>query len=97
MADDEEGAGSAADGPTVDRAGLSESAAGRAIASEFIALFGTFVTEQVRPVMREVAADGGEPQQLMDGLADLLRSVAESIESGAADRDRPPGSGRSES
>jgi hypothetical protein len=94
--DDDEGAGGAVDRPTAVRAGLSDSAEGRSIASEFIALFGTFVTERVRPVMREVAAEGGEPQQLMDGLADLLRNIADSTEAGPVDRDRTPGSGRSE-
>jgi hypothetical protein len=96
MAEDDEGGAGAGGEAIAGRPGLSGSPEGRAIASEFVALFGTFVSERVRPVMRDVAADGGEPQHVMDGLADLLRSVAESIESGAADRDRPSGSGRSE-
>jgi len=91
-----EGEGDTDDGATGDRAGLSDSPEGRAIASEFVALFGTFVSERVRPVMRQMSADGGEPQALMDGLADLMRSVADSIDSTAVDADRAPYPGRSE-
>jgi hypothetical protein len=68
------------DGSFVDRAVLSDSAEGRAIATEFIATFGDFVSERVRPQLRAVAAAGGEPQLLVNGLAQLLRSVADSIE-----------------
>jgi hypothetical protein len=70
--------------PVVDdalvRAALADSPEGRAIASGFVALFGSFVADQVRPVLRDVAADGGEPQHLVNGLAQLLREVADSIE-----------------
>jgi hypothetical protein len=96
MVDDVEGEGGTEAEATADRAGLSGSAEGRAIASDFVAQFGTFVSERVRPVMRQVAADGGEPQQLMDGLADLLRSIADSIDSTAVDADRAPGPDRTE-
>jgi hypothetical protein len=64
----------------VERAVLNESEEGRAIASEFIALFGDFVSSRVRPKLREVASDGGEPQLLVNGLAELLRNVADAIE-----------------
>ena len=64
----------------VERAILNESEEGRALAAAFIAVFGDFVREQVRPQLREIAASGGEPQLLVNGLAELLRSVADSIE-----------------
>ena len=64
----------------LDRAVLSESPEGRLIATEFVATFGTFVSEQVRPQLRAVAAAGGEPQLLVNGLAALMREVADSIE-----------------
>jgi hypothetical protein len=64
----------------VERAVLNESEDGRAIATEFIALFGDFVSSRVRPRLRQVAADDGEPQLLVNGLAELLRNVADSIE-----------------
>jgi hypothetical protein len=69
-----------------DRAVLSDSPEGRAIASGFIEVFGVFVSEQVRPVLRQVADDGGEPQLLVNGLAELLRSVAGTIEFAPGDR-----------
>jgi hypothetical protein len=64
----------------VERAVLNESDEGRIIASEFIALFGDFVSRQVRPKLRQVAAEDREPQLLVNGLAELLRNVADSIE-----------------
>ena len=96
MGDDVEGEGGTGSDAGADRSGLSDSPEGRALASDFVALFGSFVSERVRPVMRQVAADGGEPQRLMDGLAELMRSVADSIDSSAVDADRAPGPGRSE-
>jgi len=74
------GLGGWAPGHDVARAVLSESAEGRTIASEFIASFGAFVSTTVRPILREVAEGGGEPQLLVNGLAELLRSVADSME-----------------
>jgi hypothetical protein len=64
----------------VERAVLSETAEGRTIAAAFIATFGEFVTGSVRPVLREVADAGGEPQLLVNGLAQLMREVATSME-----------------
>jgi hypothetical protein len=34
----------------------------------------------LRPILREVAGTGGEPQLLVNGLAQMLRDVATSIE-----------------
>ena len=49
--------------------------------------FGAFMTETVRPILREMAAEGEDPQLLVNGLAELMRLTAESIEF-------PLGSGR---
>jgi len=69
------------DGPLViERAELNESEEGRALAGEFVALFGAFVSDRVRPVLREIAERGEEPQLIVNGLAQLLRQVADSIE-----------------
>jgi hypothetical protein len=68
------------DTEVVERAVLSESPEGRAIAASFIGIFGDFVASEVRPILRDVAAAGGEPQLLMNGLAQLLREVADSVE-----------------
>jgi hypothetical protein len=43
-------------------------------------MFGDFVATSVRPVLVQVAAEGGEPQLTMNGLAELLRTTASSIE-----------------
>ena len=64
----------------IERAALNDSGEGRVIAAEFVADFGRFMSETVRPVLRQVAIDGGEPQLLVNGLAELLRLTAESIE-----------------
>lgn len=64
----------------IERAVLNESEEGRLVAAEFVAVFGDFVSSHVRPRLREIAADGGEPQLLVNGLAELLRRVADSIE-----------------
>lgn len=64
----------------IDRAVLNDSEQGRVLAAEFVAAFGDFVSSQVRPRLREIAADGGEPQLLVNGLAELLRRVADTIE-----------------
>jgi hypothetical protein len=64
----------------IERAVLNETEQGRAIAADFVALFGDFMSIRVRPRLRDVAADGGEPQLLVNGLAELMRTVADSIE-----------------
>ena len=46
----------------------------------FVRMFGSFVSNEVRPLLRGVAEGGGEPQLLINGLAELLRSTADSIE-----------------
>lgn len=78
-----------ADGDWVDdveRAVLSDSAEGRAIAAAFISAFGEFVSGTVRPILRDVADAGGEPQLLVNGLAQMLRDVAETMEFPLGDR-----------
>jgi hypothetical protein len=65
----------------IERVALNESADGREVAAAFVELFGRFMSEEVRPVLRRVAADGDEPQLLVNGLAELLRLTADSIES----------------
>jgi hypothetical protein len=62
------------------RAVLSESERGRTIAAGLIASFGEFMSATVRPILREVAEEGGEPQLLVNGLAQMLRDVADSME-----------------
>ena len=64
----------------IERAVLNETDEGRAIAADFVALFGDFVSGRVRPLLRQIAARGGEPQLVVNGLAELLRGVADSIE-----------------
>ena len=64
----------------IERAVLNESIVGREIAAAFVKMFGDFVTTSVRPVLVQVATEGGEPQLLMNGLAELLRVTADSIE-----------------
>ncbi|WP_334142512.1 hypothetical protein [Rhabdothermincola sp.] len=64
----------------IERAVLNDSEEGRQIAAGFVAVFGDFISTQVRPVLREVAAGGGEPQLLVNGLAELMRHIADTIE-----------------
>lgn len=64
----------------IDRAVLNDSEHGRAVATEFVAMFGEFVRTRVRPRLREIAAAGEEPQLVVNGLAELMRNVADSIE-----------------
>jgi hypothetical protein len=68
------------DDELIGRAVLGETPEGKAIAAAFIASFGEFVSGSVRPVLREVADAGGEPQLLVNGLAQLMREVAASLE-----------------
>ena len=89
---DHDGGGTPADGadafddlfdgedPAIERAVLNESDEGRRIQALFVSAFGAFVRDELRPVLRDVAAGGGQPQLLVNGLADLLRSVADQIE-----------------
>lgn len=77
----DESAGLEIDGPLeIERAVLNQTEHGRTIASGFVAMFGDFVSSQMRPVLREVAEAGEEPQLLVNGLAELMRQIAESIE-----------------
>ena len=95
MGDDGDGDADLVASSLVGRAVLTDSPDGRAIASDFVATFGAFVSDRVRPVLRAVADEGGEPQLLMNGLAELLRSVADSIESAPGERgERPAGDPR---
>jgi hypothetical protein len=64
----------------IEREALNDSEEGKVIASAFVTQFGRYVSESVRPVLRQVAATGGEPQLLVNGLAELLRLTADSIE-----------------
>jgi hypothetical protein len=68
------------EGDLIERAVLNDSEEGRRIAATFVKVFGDYVSNEVRPILREFAAEGGEPQLLMNGLAELLRSTATSIE-----------------
>ena len=79
----------------IERAVLSESEEGRAISAGFIATFGAFMSGTVRPVLSDVAEQGGEPQLLVNGLAQLLREVAVSMEFplGVSSSSRRPASG----
>ncbi len=78
--EDEQGPEGWDDDELIERAVLSDTEEGRAIAAAFIATFGEFVTGSVRPVLRDVAEAGGEPQLLVNGLAQLMREVASSLE-----------------
>lgn len=64
----------------IERAVLNDSAEGREIANGFVRIFGAFVTNEVRPLLRQVADEGGEPQLLINGLAEFLRATADQIE-----------------
>lgn len=64
----------------IERAVLNDTAAGQTIAARFVSVFGDYVSDEVRPVLREVSANGGEPQLLVNGLAELLRRVADAVE-----------------
>ncbi len=68
------------DADELERAVLADTPEGRRIASRFVEVFGAFVSDDVRPLLRDVAAAGEEPQLLLNGLASLLREVADSIE-----------------
>jgi hypothetical protein len=65
----------------IERAVLNDSPEGRVVAAAFVEVFGEFMSDQVRPILRRMADDGQEPQLLVNGLAELLRLTADSIES----------------
>jgi len=64
----------------IERVALGESNEGKSIAAAFVEDFGRYMDRDVRPVLRRVAAAGGEPQLLVNGLAELLRLTADTIE-----------------
>ena len=76
----EQGTGAIPGASLIERAVLNESEVGRRITSDFVRVFGDFVTTLVRPALVEMASAGEEPQLLVNGLAELLRSTAEAIE-----------------
>ena len=51
----------------------------RALKAQFVANFGVWFEGEVRPLLRRVHAAGGEPQLLVNDLADFLHTIAESI------------------
>lgn len=69
-----------ADLQVIERAVLNDSEEGREIQARFVEHFGAFMVDVVRPVLVGVAAEGGNPQLLVNGLAELMRSVADKIE-----------------
>jgi hypothetical protein len=73
-------AGADRDGELIERAVLNDCEEGRRIAASFVKVFGDYVSNEVRPILREFASDGGQPQLLINGLAELMRSTAASIE-----------------
>lgn len=64
----------------IERAQLNDTEAGRRLAAAFVELFGGYMRDEVRPVLRAVAAEGSEPQLVVNGVAELLRATADSIE-----------------
>jgi hypothetical protein len=64
----------------IERAVLNDSEEGQQIAASFVKVFGDYISSSVRPILVTVAANGGEPQLLVNGLAELLRSTADAIE-----------------
>jgi hypothetical protein len=69
-----------ADAVIIERMVLADTEDGRAVSAAFVDSFGRFMSADVRPVLRRMAADGAEPQLLVNGLAELLRMTADSIE-----------------
>lgn len=76
---DEEGAA------VVERAVLNDTEEGRVLAARLVELFGAYMSDEVRPVLRRIAEEGGEPQLLVNGIAELLRQIADATEKPAAD------------
>ena len=79
----------------IERMVLGTTEVGRRVSAAFVDRFGGFVSLEVRPVLRQLAAEGTEPQLLVNGLAELLRLTADSIEFplGHARPAPPPDSG----
>ena len=65
---------------SVERAVLNDSEEGRRLASRLVELFGAFMSDEVRPVLRRIAEEGGEPQLTVNALAELLRQIADATE-----------------
>jgi hypothetical protein len=68
------------DDVVIERAVLSDTPEGQALAARLVELFGGFMAEEVRPVLRQIALDGGEPQLTVNALAELLRQIADATE-----------------
>jgi hypothetical protein len=64
----------------IERVALNDTDEGKQIAAAFVDLFGRFMSDDVRPVLRQTAKTGGEPQLLVNGLAELMRLTADAIE-----------------
>ena len=64
----------------IERMALADSAQGRAVSAAFVERFAAFMRDDVRPVLRQMSRDGDEPQLLVNGVAELLRLTADSIE-----------------
>jgi len=86
---DDDGAEDGLDVVVIERMALADDEDGRAVSAAFVEAFGRFMSADVRPVLRRMASDGKEPQLLVNGLAELLRLTADSIEF-PLDHDRPP-------
>jgi hypothetical protein len=65
---------------SVARIPLNQVPGGQELAARFVGLFGAFVRDDVRPLLRDFAADGRDAQLVVNGLAELLRTVASTIE-----------------
>ncbi|MCU0269032.1 MAG: hypothetical protein MUF83_10320 [Acidimicrobiales bacterium] len=81
----------------IERIRLNDTEEGKRLAASFVHLFGEFISREVRPLLREVAGKGDEPQLIVNGLAELLRATADSIEfpldhprAGSRPRSAPP-------
>ena len=86
---DDELVGAVPDVEVIERMSLADTEDGRAVSAAFVDAFGRFMSADVRPILRRMAADGDEPQLLVNGLAELLRLTADSIEF-PLDHERPP-------
>ncbi len=64
----------------IERVALNDFEDGKLIAAAFVEQFGRFMSEEVRPVLRRMAQSGNDPQLLVNGLAELMRLTADTIE-----------------
>jgi hypothetical protein len=64
----------------IERTVLNDSEEGQVLATRLIELFGSFMSEEVRPVLRRIAEEGGEPQLMVNALAELMRQIADATE-----------------